>query len=179
MSFTHYLFGFEGRINRAKIWLFVLIGIVWEIVIFAIMSAAFGAASVTGLATGSATPSDLTIGVTGMIAAIALVVLIAAYIYAGFTVTVKRLHDRDKGAVWLLVFFVLPLVLEIVGIALAGVGAATAAYYQAPQMNPIVLPFAALVAAVGIYIWAFVELYCLRGTAGDNRFGVDPLAGKT
>ena len=27
-----------------------------------------------------------------------------------------------------------------------------------------------------ISIWAFVELYCLRGTAGDNRYRPDPLA---
>jgi uncharacterized membrane protein YhaH (DUF805 family) len=25
-------------------------------------------------------------------------------------------------------------------------------------------------------IWAFVELGCLKGTAGSNRFGEDPLA---
>ena len=30
-----------------------------------------------------------------------------------------------------------------------------------------------------ISLWAFVELYCLRGTVGDNRYGPDPLAGRT
>ena len=25
-------------------------------------------------------------------------------------------------------------------------------------------------------IWGFVEMYCLKGTAGTNRFGPDPLA---
>ena len=33
--------------------------------------------------------------------------------------------------------------------------------------------------SLGIYIWAFVELGCFGGTEGDNRFGPDPLAGKT
>ena len=31
-------------------------------------------------------------------------------------------------------------------------------------------------AALAIFAWAFVELACLRGTQGDNRYGVDPLA---
>ena len=26
-------------------------------------------------------------------------------------------------------------------------------------------------------IWYFVDVFCLRGTVGDNRFGPDPLAG--
>ncbi|MDE2133146.1 MAG: DUF805 domain-containing protein [Alphaproteobacteria bacterium] len=176
MSFTNYLFSFQGRINRAKLWLFILIGIAWEIVIVTVMMASFGAASVSDLALGHATPSALTLGMTGMIAAAAVVLLFLAYLYAAVAVTVKRLHDRNKGAAWLLVFWVLPIGLEIAGIAVAGVGVATAAHDQAPQMSLIVLPFVA--AAVGVAIWAFVELYCLRGTAGDNRFGADPLAGK-
>jgi len=27
-----------------------------------------------------------------------------------------------------------------------------------------------------ISLWVFIELYFFRGTAGDNRFGPDPLA---
>jgi uncharacterized membrane protein YhaH (DUF805 family) len=32
--------------------------------------------------------------------------------------------------------------------------------------------------ASAILIWAFVELACLRGTIGPNRYGPDPLEGK-
>ena len=32
-------------------------------------------------------------------------------------------------------------------------------------------------APAGNGLWAFVELYCLRGTEGENRYGPDPLAG--
>jgi uncharacterized membrane protein YhaH (DUF805 family) len=31
-------------------------------------------------------------------------------------------------------------------------------------------------ASLAISIWAFVELGCLRGTAGPNKYGPDPLA---
>ncbi|MEI9885256.1 MAG: hypothetical protein WDN08_01955 [Rhizomicrobium sp.] len=42
-------------------------------------------------------------------------------------------------------------------------------------------PLATILGGVAtiISLWAFVELYCLRGTAGDNRYGTDPLAGKS
>jgi uncharacterized membrane protein YhaH (DUF805 family) len=30
-------------------------------------------------------------------------------------------------------------------------------------------------ASFAITVWAFVELGCLRGTVGPNRFGPDPL----
>ncbi len=85
----------------------------------------------------------------------------------------KRLHDRDKGAVWLVVFWLLPLVLNI--IALAGRFSAMSAGGGAmPAANPAMSLLSLL--SFGLSIWAFVELYCLRGTAGDNRYGPDPLA---
>jgi uncharacterized membrane protein YhaH (DUF805 family) len=31
-------------------------------------------------------------------------------------------------------------------------------------------------ASVALSIWGFVELGCLRGTAGPNKYGSDPLA---
>jgi uncharacterized membrane protein YhaH (DUF805 family) len=31
---------------------------------------------------------------------------------------------------------------------------------------------------MALYVWGFVELYCLRGTSGDNQYGPDPLAGR-
>ena len=46
----------------------------------------------------------------------------------------------------------------------------------AASANPILM-VGRLVAAV-LSIWGFVELYCLRGTVGDNRYGPDPLAGR-
>jgi len=45
-----------------------------------------------------------------------------------------------------------------------------------PFEPPVVL--IARGAATIINLWAFVELYILRGTVGDNRFGPDPLAGR-
>ena len=41
-------------------------------------------------------------------------------------------------------------------------------------MNPARRLFLGL-AAFAVGVWAFVELGCLRGTIGPNRYGPDPL----
>jgi uncharacterized membrane protein YhaH (DUF805 family) len=83
---------------------------------------------------------------------------------SALAVTVKRLHDRGKSAWWVLLFYILPIMLSGAKEILASLeGAAFAA--------------AVIVAIIGtvISIWAFVEIGCLRGTRGPNRYGPDPL----
>jgi uncharacterized membrane protein YhaH (DUF805 family) len=50
---------------------------------------------------------------------------------------------------------------------------------QRPMMQIYEPPLVVITrgAATIISLWAFVELYILRGTVGDNRYGPDPLAG--
>jgi hypothetical protein len=78
---------------------------------------------------------------------------------AGFAVVIKRLHDRDKSAGWLLLFVLVPLILQ------------TIAYYTGAVEFKIILGLACFF----IGIWFLVELGFLRGTAGPNRYGLDPL----
>ena len=172
MAWGHYLFGFHGRINRAKIWLFVLIAIVVEIAAMILFSLFFGLSAMTMFAAGVHPGSLLAGGAMALLGTVLLLALCVALIVAGFAVAVKRLHDRDKSAAWLLVFYVLPLVLDVIGAAVAFSGRSG----DMGSTNPLGAVFS--LAALGIAIWAFVELYCLRGTVGDNRFGPDPLAAK-
>ncbi len=59
--------------------------------------------------------------------------------WASLALNIKRLHDRNKPAYWVLL-----------------------------TVMPLIGP-----------IFTFVELGCLRGTTGTNRYGEDPLGGKT
>ncbi|WP_413111384.1 DUF805 domain-containing protein [Thaumasiovibrio sp. DFM-14] len=57
--------------------------------------------------------------------------------WASIALNIKRLHDRNKSGLWVLLTFV-------------------------PVIGPV---------------FVFVELGCLKGTVGPNRFGSDPLGG--
>jgi uncharacterized membrane protein YhaH (DUF805 family) len=171
MSWTSYLFSFQGRINRAKLWLFIALVIGFYIAYFLVFSLLFGSSILAmmkggqaGLAAGGAS-----LGIWALLTCILMVVIFIA----SLALTVKRLHDRDKGAVWLLVFWVLPFVLNIIVFAnrIAGMNAQTGTL---PPANPAMSVLSLV--AFAFSIWAFVELYCLRGTTGDNRYGPDPLA---
>ena len=75
--------------------------------------------------------------------------------------SVKRLHDRDKSGWWIVPFFVVP-----------------GLYNQFSDWLPDLLVADLLLAAqhLRLWLWGFVEMYCLQGLAQDNRFGPDPLA---
>jgi uncharacterized membrane protein YhaH (DUF805 family) len=135
------LFSFSGRINRAKFWLAVLIYIVFF----------FG---VIGIAMMVSSSLD-TIFIAALIAYIPLIV-------SGIAVGTKRLHDRDKSAWWLAMFYLVPLLINLVGIYVLG---------DDGTLNSVLT----MVSFV-INIWAIIELGCLRGTIGGNQYGGDPLA---
>ncbi|WP_020173939.1 DUF805 domain-containing protein [Methyloferula stellata] len=72
---------------------------------------------------------------------------------------IRRLHDRDKSGRWLVVFYGLPLLFGYIA-----------------DTTDIGVEFLLSLASTAIAIWGFIELGCLRGTEGPNRFGPDPLA---
>jgi uncharacterized membrane protein YhaH (DUF805 family) len=86
MNFFNLLFSYEGRINRAKWWLAVLIYVI--------------ASVVAGVL--------LIVPLLGIILAI---VVYLAVVVSSIMVGIKRLHDRNKSGWWLLLFIGGPIVL--------------------------------------------------------------------
>jgi uncharacterized membrane protein YhaH (DUF805 family) len=134
VDFWPLLFSFQGRINRAKYWI----------------------ATITYI---SATIALVGLGFffrfETFFFIIAAIVFIAMTV-SGIAVGLKRLHDRDMSGWWLLMFYLLPPVLDGIGRAI-GV--------------PVVFSLAGAV----ISVWALVVLGFLRGTSGTNQYGPDPL----
>lgn len=134
VDFGSLLFRFQGRINRAKYWI----------------------ATITYI--------SVTIALVGLgfffrfdtIFFIIAAIVFVAVTVSGVAVGLKRLHDRDMSGWWLLIFYLLPAVLDGLGRALG-------------------IPIIFSLAGSAISIWALVVLGFLRGTSGANQYGPDPL----
>ncbi len=99
MNLIDLLFGFQGRINRAKFWLAVLIYVVF---FFAVVGITMAVSSSTTAMIGAA-----------LVAYVPLII-------SGIAVGIKRLHDRNKSGWWLLVFYFGPLLLNAVAYYVLG-----------------------------------------------------------
>jgi uncharacterized membrane protein YhaH (DUF805 family) len=142
MSMTQLLFSFQGRLNRKPYWMTAIVTmlIIIVLLLFALILIREHRFEFAGLTL------------------VLLVILYIPLIWIGLAIGAKRLHDRDKSAWWLLVFYAAPGILSTAGNRLEDVGF-------------IILH----VISFAISVWAFVELGCLRGTPGPNRYGPDPL----
>jgi uncharacterized membrane protein YhaH (DUF805 family) len=141
MSMTQLLFSFQGRLNRKPYWLTNIAVAVGVIILVAIAIVMVGERRFA--------EAFLTMAI--------LIILYIPLFWVSLALGAKRLHDRNKSAWWLVLFYVAP------GVA-SGIG---------DQME--YLGFVLHLVAFAITVWAFVELGCLRGTVGPNQYGPDPL----
>ncbi len=79
-------------------------------------------------------------------------------------VGVTRLHDRNRGAWWTLLFYLAPPVMQTI-----------ASSYDLDAAVTVAL----MVLSGALSVWALIELGCLAGTPGRNRYGPNPLAPET
>jgi len=175
----HYLFGFSGRLNRAKAWLFILIVVAFWIAVAIAVGVTAGMMFAGQGEQAHITPQEVLSKLGGVFAICGVAYLIT--LWAGLAVMTKRLHDRNKSAWWLLVFIVAPVVLNvprylaIIHSVQDGTFQQLAQQGQAMSIGGPVAIIAGGAASI-ISLWAFVEIYCLPGTTGPNAYGADPLA---
>ncbi|NGM51625.1 DUF805 domain-containing protein [Caulobacter sp. 602-2] len=118
-----------------------------------------------GLALATAVVLTLTVLATqagGWLGAVPSLLFLPVLV-AGLAVAVRRLHDRGKPAWWIAVFAAGPY-------ALSGLASGL---YAGDSVLILAAPLLAL-AALGLSVWAWVELGFLRGARGDNRYGAEP-----
>lgn len=144
MSLLQLLFGFKGRIGRLQFWMagliqFVaLVGLVWFTVVNVFMSGQL-----------SQMPAAVLFLLLGML----------VLIWSGSAIYTKRLHDRNKGAIWLLAVYV-PAVLPTLTLFLG----------DSAPISPVLASILSIISS----LWILIELGCLRGTDGPNRFDTTP-----
>jgi len=152
--------GMDGRINRQAWWIGVVVLIVVAIVLNFILGAILGGGM----------PSIEQLMDPAVMAAYAqkqgwislIIGLITAYPY--IALSVKRRHDRDNNGYDAIGLIVFSLVWSLVQ-ALGFVG----------STNPVYMIVSVIFLIYAIYI--LVQLGFLKGTAGPNSYGPDPLQG--
>ena len=176
MNWKGLLFSFEGRINRAKYLVAVLITLCWQV--FWVMSWAV-IAVIFDLDTGHLAETMLPIPFSfefigdGLPWKAALVTLVATipinvcFLWMVVAAVVKRLHDLNRSGWWAVAFYGVPyLYLNYIRLCFE-------------DNIPIAAPTLVAILSVPVSVlgcWAIIELYFLMGTDGLNRFGRDPLS---
>jgi uncharacterized membrane protein YhaH (DUF805 family) len=181
---NQFLFGFQGRINRAKYWYALFASMTFCLVFMGLAALAIGRIFGANIETvhvellgvfgippkppfsaafGNADPETLALVTRLFYIAATPIAVIGVWFVAA--TTVKRLHDRNKSGWWILAFLVAPALLDSIVDRIDDDSYLTTAF---------TLSFA--YAAFGLKAWGIVELMFLRGSHEPNRFGPDPLA---
>ncbi len=145
MSIFELLFGFQGRISRSQWWLgqLALAGIM--AVFFAIWSGWIANNGLTGEMVKTATPGAQMKVISSLLLVFAIIS--SALVWMGFSLAIKRVHDRSRSGWWALAYGV-PLLLVV-------------------TMPNTGSKIAAILAAV----WYIFELGCLKGEGHHNQYG--------
>jgi uncharacterized membrane protein YhaH (DUF805 family) len=157
MSIVQALLGFGGRLNRRPYWIG---GIVLAIAALVVAGAVGAAVYSSGQAT---TQQQLLRSAYPWLMAFTVI-----FAYPSAALLAKRLHDRNKSG-WLAALLIVPMLVA------SWLDPDFSSF--APQSGTIqAVHTAASVITLLVGIWFLIELGFMRGTAGDNKYGTDPLA---
>ena len=162
MDWNWLFFSFEGRINRAKWWLALLIFIVLSAVVWLVVL------PILGFSIWNVT--------SPWASALVSLIVTVIFAYPATAIMVKRLNDRDRPN-WLVAVFWAPTILTLLA-QLLGVGATMQEIGGQTVAVPTTIGWIVNLLTLVVGIWALVELGILKGTPGPNRHGPDPLAGR-
>jgi uncharacterized membrane protein YhaH (DUF805 family) len=145
------LFSFNGRVGRKVYWsaLASQLGL-------ALIFSGFGLFEAATLDRGA---SELTYEIWAF--TLVAVLVAGPIIMSATAIAVKRLHDRNKSAWWWLSSYLL----AVVGLGIA----------NWPVVQESIRTLVGTLVVFPSLVWTFIDLGCLRGTIGPNRYGDDPI----
>ena len=165
MDWRNYLFSFKGRLNRAKQWLFLGLFLVTTLIYEAFVTKYL---QISWKQFGQIFSTSDYSSPTGRQA---LMLMVPFWLITAIPVLatgVKRLHDRNRSGWWVILLVYVPWVLGLFQLdelwSISGL-----------RLSKDLTEIIQDIFVYGLDAWAFVELNCLRGTVGQNRFGPDPL----
>lgn len=147
MKWVQALTGLHGRLCRRDFWIGLILLLVIETALsFVVLG-------------GMIRPTGAT-----EIERVTLWPALAILLWGSTALIVKRLHDRDKSALWYPLFGLAPALCYWLGEVYSG--------NISNVLSPAQQGFWLLGGA--LWIWAMVELGFMPGTNGPNRYGPDP-----
>jgi len=149
MDFGYLYTSFEGRINRKRYWMGLIVLIIVMIVVM------FAAIFLVG---GSVLVNDTRTRLVTF-------VLQLLFLYPSAALIVKRLHDRNRPS-YFAAFLLVPMVIKAVTDLMGMTG---------DPVSQNALDYLLNIIIFAVSVWFFIELGCLRGTVGPNQYGPDPL----
>lgn len=149
MGISNLLFGFKGRITRSQYWLGGLAPVfIFIVLIFCVTT------SLVGMAPNGLGDPIVIMKLLGKLF-LPVCLGLCACVWISAALFTKRLHDRDKGAIWLLAIYV-PAFLPFLSFIFA----------------PDLITASGIVVTIS-NLWVTIELGSMRGTEGSNRFDRD------
>lgn len=142
MGILGLFFGFKGRIKRGQYWAAAGVQFVVLVMMVIGLIGSLGL-SAAELSAQRAAMNEEVLAKVGTVG-IGLIIGLIINMWSVAAIYTKRLHDRNKGAIWLLAIY-------------------------GPAFGSIVFPPLLVVSLISC-IWVFIELGCLPGTDGPNRF---------
>jgi uncharacterized membrane protein YhaH (DUF805 family) len=142
MSPFNLLFSFKGRITRSQYWMAGVVQTIVLIVLIVVVLETLGLSPAELSAGRAAEDPDILARVGG--AGLALLLGFAVLAWTAAAIYTKRLHDRNKGAIWLVAIY-------------------------GPALSSLIIPPLVILSLISM-LWVFIELGCLPGTPGPNRF---------
>ena len=166
MNWRNFLFSFSGRVNRAKQWLIFVLLLIPGLIQESVLINTFGLnwMEFSRIITFQDLQNASAVKVLMLMIPLWLVTAVPS-----LAVGVKRLHDRNRSGWWIILFLYAPWAFSVFQSALLpSIG-------HSETLVPTLATTLSSLVVFGIGLWGFIELYCLRGTVGPNRFGPDPL----
>ncbi|HVV32390.1 MAG TPA: DUF805 domain-containing protein [Vitreimonas sp.] len=152
-------FSFHGRINRAQYWLGSFMSSFIGFVLIAMIVSVGAGAAMDAAGKGA----KFAIASSSMLLALPVLALMS---WSGLAIQVKRFHDRGRTG-WVAAA---PFAVSV----LMGFELLTDAVNNTPVVQAVadIGPYSFILWAIGL--WFFIDLGCLAGTDGANKFGDPP-----
>lgn len=151
----NYLFlAIDGRIPRKPYWIALVILIAGSLALATVL------AFVMNISLEEMATQDPKVALLNIIMTLVL-------LYPSVAIFSKRLHDRNRSALWLIPAYGLGFIGTLLQFAgLAGTP-------EEPASHMLIVSILSLI----VNVWLFIECGFIKGTAGENQYGPDPLGG--